>query len=238
VRFERQKLSKYSTLWQVCFSFRHISLILCRCWEHLWIGTRESILVSRTRHPKVLDGQQHFRSMQPLKTVPNVDIFFSSDPEASGSTIFSVLPWHHDLVNHLSILMSCSAQTKNTCCLKICPKRHPDDAIEQHAYWMLPGLIWILRLSYHTTGGELIRITMITTSTLYRSAVHFGSQISLTGGARQTKHIPSTPISPMWHPTYSLSYHMVLEWRPIYPSGEMWSAWGRQTPPAGPFAIK
>jgi len=40
----------------------------------------------------------------------------------------------------------------------------------------------------------------------------------------------------MWRATYSLSYQMVSEWRPVFPVAEMLSAGGSQKPPARPFA--
>jgi hypothetical protein len=49
----------------------------------------------------------------------------------------------------------------------------------------------------------------------------FGSQISQTGRDSKRKYTRSTPISPMWRTTYSLSYYIVSEWRPVSPLGEM-----------------
>jgi len=69
--------------------------------------------------------------------------------------------------------------------------------------------------------GKLIRILMITTPTQWRLVVHFGYRISRTGGGSKKTHTQRTPISPMWHATYSLSYLTVSEWKPVFPLGEM-----------------
>jgi len=52
---------------------------------------------------------------------------------------------------------------------------------------------------------------------------------------QEETHTQSTPISPIWHATYSLSYHMVSEWGPVFPLEKMLSAGGSQKPQAGPF---
>jgi len=61
---------------------------------------------------------------------------------------------------------------------------------------------------------------MIPTLTPWRLAVHVSYWISLTGGASKKKHAQSTLISAMWLATYSLLYHMVLDWRPVFPLRE------------------
>jgi len=45
-------------------------------------------------------------------------------------------------------------------------------------------------------------------------------------------------INPMWRVTYSQSYHMVSEWRPVFPLADMLLAGGRQKPQDRPFAKK
>jgi len=45
----------------------------------------------------------------------------------------------------------------------------------------------------------------------------------------------SMPISPMWLTTYSLSYDVVSEWRPVFPLAEMLSSGGSQKPLERPF---
>jgi hypothetical protein len=59
----------------------------------------------------------------------------------------------------------------------------------------------------------------------------------ITNWGRQHKEkTQSTPISPMWHTTYSLSYLMVSEWRPVFSLPEMLLAGGSQKPQVRPFA--
>jgi len=69
----------------------------------------------------------------------------------------------------------------------------------------------------------------------WRLAVHFGFRISRNGGDGKRKRTQSTRISPMWHATYSQSYLMVSEWRPVFPLDETLSAGGSQKPQAKPF---
>jgi len=54
----------------------------------------------------------------------------------------------------------------------------------------------------------------------------FGYQISPTGGIREWKCTHSMVISPMWHATYSLSYHTTSQWRLVRLVGEVLSAGG------------
>jgi len=42
----------------------------------------------------------------------------------------------------------------------------------------------------------------------------------------------------MWHAIYSLSYHMVSEWRPVFPLGKLLSAGASQKPQARPSMKK
>ena len=102
--------------------------------------------------------------------------------------------------------------------------------ILQHAHWQLLSSIWINRLNYLRTGGKFIRIILITTPTLQRVAVHFGFRISLTSGADKRKCNQTMLISLLWHVTYSLSYHIVWEWRMIFPLGDTFLAGGSQKP--------
>jgi hypothetical protein len=51
--------------------------------------------------------------------------------------------------------------------------------------------------------------------------VHYGYQISPTGGGNKKEGTPSTPISPMWRTTYFLSYLSVSELRAGFRLGEM-----------------
>jgi len=115
-------------------------------------------------------------------------------------------------------------------------KWHPDEAIAQHTRWPLPGSIYIHRLKHQRIGGKLIRISMITTPTQWRLAEHFGDRTLPTGGDNKSKHTPSTLVSPMWCATYSLSYHMVSESRPVFPWAMMSSAGGSPQPQVRPLA--
>jgi len=104
--------------------------------------------------------------------------------------------------------------------------RHQDKSIAQYASWPPLGSIWICRLKHQTTGGKLIQISIITTPTQQRLAVHFRNWTQSTGGIDRRKRTQSTPISPMWRVAYSLSYYMVSEWRPAVPFAEVFSAGG------------
>jgi len=86
--------------------------------------------------------------------------------------------------------------------------------------------------------GQLIRIWMIPTPTQWRWAVHFGYRISPTGGVNTRQLSECTLITPMWHPTYSLSYHIVSEWRPVFPLSETFSAGGSEKPHERPLTKK
>ena len=52
------------------------------------------------------------------------------------------------------------------------------------------------------------------------------------------KHTQSTPICDMWLATYSVSHHMVSEWRAVFPFAEMSLDGDSQKPQARPFARK
>jgi len=93
---------------------------------------------------------------------------------------------------------------------------HPDEAITQHNTWPPPGSISIPHLKHQWTAGKLIQLSLITTPTQWRLAVHCGYRTQLTGAVSRRKRSESTPISPMWHTTYSLSYHMVSEWIAVF----------------------
>jgi len=69
-------------------------------------------------------------------------------------------------------------------------------------------------------------------------AIHIGNWKSPTGGVNMRRHTQCTPISPMWHVIYSLSYHMVSEWRPVFPMGEMLLDVDSLKPLVRPFAKK
>ena len=58
---------------------------------------------------------------------------------------------------------------------------------------------------------------MIATLTIWRWAVHIGYPTYLIGDANRRKHYYSTSISPMWRLTCSVSYHMLVECRQVFP---------------------
>jgi len=171
-----------------------------------------------------------------INDAPNVDVCRLLNPKAYWATMSSPLHQHQDPVNSPLIHMICSAMMKNTQCLKMWLKRHPDKAITLHAYWQTPGCICNHLLIHQRTGGKLIQISMITTLIQGRLAGYFGYQISPTGGDNRRKRTQITPISLMWWESYSLPYHIGSEWRPAFPLGEMISAWGSQKPLVRPLA--
>jgi len=220
---------------RVCFIFRHTYLILFASCNCLGKGTREWILILRTRLLILPNTQRHFGRMWKTNTARNSDDCRSLNMKNCRAMTSSILQRLPNLVNHLLIHMICPVVMKNTQRLKIWPKRHQDEVITQHAYWPPPGGIWIRRLNHQRAGEKLILISMITTSTRWRLAVHFGSRISRNGGDSKRKRIHSMPISPMWHAAYSQSYLIVLEWRPVFPLDKTLLAGGSPKPQAKPF---
>ena len=156
-------------------------------------------------------------------------------PKNVLSEIFYNLQWLQDPVEDPLIHTICPAMMMNIWRLTMWWKRHPDEVITQYAYWLPPGSIWIHCLKHQGTGGKQIQISMITTPTQWRLAAHFGHRTKLNGCATKKKCTESMLISPMWRPTYSVSYHMVAAWSPVLHLGEMWSAGGIQNPQARPF---
>jgi len=150
------------------------------------------------------------------KSIPSNDLFPRA--MASGSGQSSFYPY------------AISSDVKNTESLTLRLKQHPDDAIVQYAQCPLPGSIWIHHLNHLRMGGKVIQISVITTPTKWRVAVHFGFRISPTDGANKSKCTQSTQISRMWHATCSLLYPMVLEGRPVPPLVKMLSTGSSQKP--------
>ena len=205
----------------VCSSFRHISLILCGSCDRLGSGTREWILILKTGLLILPNTRRPFWSMWRTNTALNINDCQSLNLKPYWTTIWSPPQWLLDLVNHLKIHIICAVMMKNTECRTLWPKRHPDEGIVPHTYWQPPGCIRIHLLNYHRTGGKLIPILIMITRILWRWIVHFGYRISPTGGGNKKKHSQSTPISPMWRATLSVSYLRVVEWRPVFPLGKM-----------------
>ena len=79
---------------------------------------------------------------------------------------------------------------------------------------------------------------MITTLTQWRVGVHFGHRIYPTGVTIKWNRTQSKLITQMCHGTYSQSYHMVSEWRPIFPLRELLLSGGSENPQARPLAKK
>jgi len=111
----------------------------------------------------------------------------------------------------------------------------PDRAIAQFADWPLPDSIWICRLQQRRTGDKLMQMSMIITPTHWRLAVHFAYETLPIGGANRRKRTHSMSISTMWLVTYSVSYQMVSQWRPVFPLAEMLLDGSNQKPQARSF---
>ena len=75
-------------LWLVCFSFQHICLIVSGSCDRLGSGTRECLLILRTRHLILSNTRRHLWSMRRMNTAPNIDVCPSLNPTAYHSTIF------------------------------------------------------------------------------------------------------------------------------------------------------
>jgi len=164
-----------------------------------------------------------------VNIVPNIEVCRSINPKAYRAAIWSPPQLLQDLVNPILIHMIYPAMIQNTEGLTMWLKRHLAEAIAHHTYWPPPGSIWIHRLKHERAGGKFVKISMITTPTQWRLAAYFGYWTKPTGGATRRKRTQSTPIFPMWGGTYSLSNHLVSEWSPLFPLGEMQLAGGRQT---------
>jgi len=126
-------------------------------------------------------------------------------------------PLYHrlNLVNHLLIRVMWWVMRETTLHHIMWWTQCPDEAIVQHAHCQQEGCIWHHWLKHQRTWCKLIQILMNTTLTPWRLAVHFGYLISPTAGVNKRTCTQSTPTSPMRHVTYSPSYHMVSEWRPV-----------------------
>jgi len=114
-------------------------------------------------------------------------------------------------------------------------RRQPDKEIAQHTYWPLPGSIWIRCLKRPRPGGRIIQISMITTPTQWWLAVYFGCRTYPTGGINMRKRNQSMSILPMLRAMYSLSYHMLSDWRPVSPLAGILSAGGSHKLQARPL---
>jgi len=151
-----------------------MSSILSGSCDHLENGTREWILVMRTRHRIPPNTKNLFWSKRRMNTVPNIDMCRAKNSKAWWTSMSSLLQQLQDHVVQPVIHMIPPAMLKNTKCLTMCLRQHPDVVIAQQAYWLQSGSMWIHRLKHQWTGGELVQISMITTQTEWRAAVHFG----------------------------------------------------------------
>jgi len=205
----------------VCVWLRHIFLIVFGSFDHLGSGTREWILILKTRLLILHNTWRPLWCIRRKNTALNTDICRWLNLKAFRTTITSPPQLLLNLVNLLMIHIMCPAIMKNTWHLTMWPKQHPDKAMVQHACWQPHGSTWIHLLYDHSTDGKLIQILTITTLTQWRLLVHFGYQILPTGGGSKKKSSQSTPISPMWHAIYSLSYLTASEWRLVIPLGKI-----------------
>jgi len=155
----------------------HISWILFGSCDHLESWTQEWILILSVRHPILTNTKRPFWSMWSINTAPNIDVCQSRSMNVFCTSISSTVQWLQDTVNHPLIRMICPAMMKNTECLTMWLRRHTDEVIVQHIDWPPRGYIWIHYLTHLQTGAKLIQITMITTPTQWKLAVHFCCQI-------------------------------------------------------------
>jgi len=190
----------------------------------------------RTRHPIIRNTRKLFWSKWGMNTVLKVDVWRSINSKASQAAILAPLQRLLDPVNHPLIHMICPVMMRNTYRLPMWQRQHLEKVLVQHIYWPQPGSISIPHLTHESTASELIQISISTTPTQWRVAVHLGYWILLTCGGNRRKRTQSTLISPVWRATYSVSYHMVSEWRPVFPLGEILLAGDSQKTQVRPFA--
>jgi len=150
---------------QASVAFLHISLILSGSCDRLQCGTREWILILKTRHLILPNTKRPFWSTWSMNTVPNIDVCWSIETKAYRAAISSPPQRLLNPVNHPSIHMIWPAMMNNTSRQPMVPRRHPHEAIVHYGYLLPPGSIWIPRLKHQRTGSKLIQISMITTLT-------------------------------------------------------------------------
>jgi len=145
-----------------------------RNFDPLGTGAREWISILGMRHHILPNTMRPFRSMWWMYTEPNIDVWQSVNSNTYWAGILFPPPQLQYAVNHPLIHMICPAMINSTLQLTVWLRRHPDEAIAQDAYLPLPGNIWIHRLKDQRTVGKPIQISMITTPTQWRLALHFG----------------------------------------------------------------
>jgi hypothetical protein len=146
-----------------------------RC-DRVEIGTREWISILRRRLHTVHNTERPFCSMSRMNTAPNIDVWKSIKLKRYQAAISSPLQRLQPSINHPVIHMNSPEMIGNPWRLTMCMKRQADEVIVQHAYWPQPDAIRIRLLKQQRTGGKLIQISIITTHTQWRLAVHFGYQ--------------------------------------------------------------
>jgi len=153
-------------LQRVWFLIQNTSSIHSSSCDCLGSGGREWLLILRMRLLIQPDTRRQYWSLWRMNTVPNIDVCTSLNPKEYCATIFSLPQWLQDLV---IIMMHMIFSTMITAaeCLKMWHRRCPDQSIMQHPYWLMAGSVWIHSQKYHTTLGKLIRIIMITSTTLW-----------------------------------------------------------------------
>jgi len=98
----------------VCFSFRHISLILSGSCDRLQSSTREFILILKKRLLILHNTRSPVWSMSRMNTVLFRDICRSQNPKPYRITISSLAQWLQHPVNLLMIHMICLEMMMNT----------------------------------------------------------------------------------------------------------------------------
>jgi len=112
VKLARQKLSNTMLKWRqrwACCSFLHISSILFRSCDSVESGTREWILILRTRHPILPNTQRPYWFSCTMNSVPNIDLCWSISTKAYRAAIPSPPQWLQNPVNHPLIHMNRSS---------------------------------------------------------------------------------------------------------------------------------
>jgi len=145
-----------------------------------------------------IQSHRPFKRMWRMNTVPNINVCWSIHLQAYLAAISLPLQWFQDPVNHPLINRICPVMMKNAWRITMWLQQHPHEAIAQHAYWQPPGSIWLHCLKPQRTGCIIIQISMITTRTQWRLAVHLGYAPLTTGGANRRNRTESTLISQIW----------------------------------------
>jgi hypothetical protein len=204
----------------------------CNCLES---GTRKWISILMTRLCIPPNIKRPVRSIWRTNTVPNTSDCQSINKKVLWATTHSPQQLQV-LVNLHKIDTFCPVMIANNYGLMMWPEWHPDILIVQYAYWPLQNTVWINTLQHTRIEGKLIAILMSTTTRPWKLAVHYSCPILPTCGTSKMKHTNCTSISPMWHPTYWPSYHILGQWRRVNLLGKTWSDGGSSKQKVIPFA--